>query len=298
MAFTEITDFSDLANMQSMAQHYGFQSHGVQADKIYFSENFELYKNEEDFYSFQERNSNFIGIYDSEEYGITIDVKFFDQIKRYLYNSDRLLVVGDKVFKLFENGILEGNFEEIETIKSIQDDYFTYEFNSNFIFRPSVVVESSQNINQIEPRDVQHFCSSGPVEDRVTNGRDRTYLRVRLDHAEFEQLGLYRHVWKADYMARPYKRTLGIWYWAERTLSACFNFAVAELDGTWNREYCDACYEPLLRWSISGELCPGEYYCPSSFSCRHDVHFDGYDCWADTPSTNPNAELKCNDHLF
>lgn len=189
------------------------------------------------------------------------------------------------------------DFSDPNSVKSIQRDFYQNESISHFDFRPIVIIEEGEKLREVTMRDPQNICPSYE-EDRKTNGRNRTYLRVRLDHEMFEQLGLYRYLWKADYLARPYLRTLGIWYWAERTMTAEFKFAVSELDGVWNREICTRYYAPQLRYSISGDLCRGEYYCPSALPCLHRVHFDAYDCWADTPSTDPSVTLKCNEHLF
>lgn len=295
--FTENIDFSDPNSVKSLLKDYKFKSHGLMADEIYFSQNFESFENEQKFYEFQRENNNFVGIYQSDDYGLTIDVKFFDHINRYLYNEDRLLIIGDKVRKIFENGVLIAELSDIEVLKSIQRDFYQNESISHFDFRPIVIIEEGEKLREVTMRDPQNICPSYE-EDRKTNGRNRTYLRVRLDHEMFEQLGLYRYLWKADYLARPYLRTLGIWYWAERTMTAEFKFAVSELDGVWNREICTRYYAPQLRYSISGDLCRGEYYCPSALPCLHRVHFDAYDCWADTPSTDPSVTLKCNEHLF
>jgi hypothetical protein len=97
-------------------------------------------------------------------------------------------------------------------------------------------------------------------------------------------------------LIRPYKKTLGIWYWCTRTISCNIKIAYDKINSdytTWTRGFyykIETKYDSKLEYVVSsGFLSWG--------SGDPQMHFAGYDSWADTPSNDP-VKLQANTYLF
>ncbi|MDR0286199.1 MAG: hypothetical protein LBI03_00585, partial [Clostridiales bacterium] len=97
---------------------------------------------------------------------------------------------------------------------------------------------------------------------------------------------------QASVSIRPYKKTLGIWFWCTRTMSCN---VVALLDrftsGAWVRD--------TIRGNDPGTLTSHLIYVENftSWGPGPIWYYAAFDCWADSPST-PQATALCNHTLI
>lgn len=63
----------------------------------------------------------------------------------------------------------------------------------------------------------------------------------------------------------------------------------------WVREYGDYSCTEKSAYSVSGELC--SYWVSTGFTVTPQGHFARYDCWVNTHSTSPDAEIEANKFL-
>lgn len=114
------------------------------------------------------------------------------------------------------------------------------------------------------------------------------YLEIGCRYQHINPAGTWIETY---YLVRPYKRTAWIWFWCSRTISCEIRTAV-------NMLIMDNWYTRQLYGGVSNkhdskvEGSIGEWASVGYFSVV-GIHFAGYDCWADTPDTDP-VVLQCN----
>jgi hypothetical protein len=89
--------------------------------------------------------------------------------------------------------------------------------------------ELSPNTNTL--KDAEFNCGFSSHESKATNGDNRTVLQLNVEYLSDGRV-------QVSSLIRPYKKTLGVWYWCTRTLSCDLKLAIDIKDyyGTWNRQ--------------------------------------------------------------
>lgn len=186
----------------------GFYSFGRASDEFYLSLNTQEI-NPANLEQLVKNNSDYLQLLKDENGEFTLESAFWDDARRRLINVDKMYQIGETVFKLFNFGVVSTHVQNIETLKQITEaNYLNYRDDKRFEI-------GIQNVNTGKMlKDGAYNCGTWK-EDRATNGNDRTYLRVGIFGENLDG-GTYQ--W-TQCLVRPYKKTLGIWYWCFRHIS-------------------------------------------------------------------------------
>jgi hypothetical protein len=139
------------------------------------------------------------------------------------------------------------------------------------------------------------------IERRNDNGSNRTRIRVYFDQiADYDYNGvLIKYNISTNFDAGAYKRVLGVWYTASRTISCNINIKYDYRENTlpWVRR-------GSYTYSNSGTNTTeirrifDVFESPYPYQLGSDrLHFAALNCWADTPDTD-RAEIIWNTELF
>ncbi|MBW7869261.1 MAG: hypothetical protein H3C31_13170 [Brumimicrobium sp.] len=197
--------------------------------------------------------------------------KYSDNPFSILTTSNRLLIVGEKCLKVFDDGLISTDLANINLLDGLSAcklaDVEEHSDLVKSIF--DVKTESAPKGN----------CGTYDI-DRATNNRDRTKIEVsRYFHENY----IF-----ADCIVRPYKKTLGIWYFAKRTIvgsiNASISFIQASVPETLNLVSSTSGYY-AYKWHPSN-------FGGSTFGSYTNDTFDFYNGTGDTPSTS-TASVNC-----
>lgn len=283
----KVLSFSDVER-KKWEETLGFKSFATICNEFYFSINPEEFSNIESLKNYVNINSEYLQLKQDETGDFTLEASLINDPIRYLLNRDRLFQIGDTVYKVLENSIIHSNIIYINKLKAINEGNFL-----NYIADENIFIENQSLNEQGNLKDVTYNCGVW-TEDRVTNGSERTYLRIGI-YSQNIGNGTEQG---ADFMVRPYKKILGIWYWCTRTISCDIAVAVdyyvytSPYSGSWLRQYATYSESGTSTSSISGIL--SSYWISIGFYGTPQSHFGGYHCWADTPSTDPFVSFECN----
>jgi hypothetical protein len=237
------------------------------------------------------QNSNLIelrtvGENDTECYPI-----FSDNPYSVVANEDRLFSVGDMVFKVFDDGLVATkaeNFNDLvalagTSVLGVPDDeeFLISLFNSeDFSGKNSSACKPKRNVEREES----------------ANGNDRTKLKLVTDkikigeiHLNGQKAGVYE---VSSYgRIRPYKKVLGVWFHAKRTINGIIAFEVSWMDGSIPNSHS------MYRSIVNEHKYSATRTIPSSSvpmgTVPTNIKFDEITSWGDTPST-PFVFINCN----
>lgn len=200
--------------------------------------------------------------------------------------ENRMIIVGDKCIKIFDDGLIQAPiqyFNDFETHNGKTVN--TMPENGNF-----VVLKSNKE-------EIQAKSNCGTYQEReVTSGNNRTRITIECYPTLLEGFVPYA---KADGLIRPLKRTLGVWFHAQRTINGRFTFTFAfEQNGTNTQGLpgsgqtilvnIDDNVNPVLAYSVSRS-----YSLPTGGFYPANYRFSSINSFGDTPSTS-SASIVCN----
>lgn len=200
--------------------------------------------------------------------------------------ENRMIIVGDKCLKVFDDGLIHAPikyFNDLEThngktVNSMPD-------NENFD-----VLKSDKN-------EIQTKSNCGTYREReVTSGNNRTRITIECYPSLMQGFVPYA---KADGLIRPLKRTLGVWFHAQRTINGRFTFTFAFEQNGSNFQGIpgsgqtilvpiNEIVNPILSYSVtrSYSLPTGGFY-PANY------RFGSINSFGNTPSTS-SSTIICN----
>lgn len=276
-----------------------FSSFGRVCDELYFSMNETLFKDDEKVKNFVKQHSDKLQLIKDSNGDLTLETILYSNDLRYFANNDKMFQIGEIVYLLLEEGFASASASKIEKLKQINENNYRLFFNdSDVTFSSSLL----SDVNSVL-KDGTYNCGTY-AEERVTNDRERTYLRISTHAINMTLNSIESTVGWVSYIVRPYKKTLGIWYWCTRHIScnikvATDYYANTDMDGNpsnqWQRLIQQDSRTNVYASSVSDKL--PDVVLSFGYHCTPDIHFGGYNSWGDTPSTNPNVVLQCNSFL-
>lgn len=263
------------AEFEIFQKNNHYTSFGKKCDEIYSSFNPKT-ASKEDFENFLKNNKKYINLITREDGDKYLETQLSNNPIRYLLNSNRMIIVGERVYKYFNEGLLSSDVSNFDNIINIEYEDAKCIINPNYCF----VNYSDEFAN----KDLAHDCGTYS-EDRNTVGNDRTFIQVGINF--IEKIDDNHYLYAIYGQIRPYHQVLGIWYYCSRTLSGNFGF---NLDYKQNNIWCRLPYSFAIpnqtstnfAWSFQGTT-----------NVQGDIHFGSINAWGRTPSTG-YAEIYCN----
>ena len=291
---TERLNFVLSANLEELIQYEdskNFKSFGRISDEIYNKSNIENLKSQDELMNFVNLNSDFVRVIKDEQNENVFETVLSSIPYRYLANIDQLFRVNNFVYKVYEDGLVATNVKNVSKLKSLNPKSLS-ELESSDEFRVMLFKREVKYTN----KDVANNCGTY-ASSSSTNTNDRTKIEMGIGYYDFYDINnVPITALNNSVIVRPYKKTLGIWYYCTRTLSCDIKVAVDILKTTgWDRTYHYK-YEAGKSDSKLEYVLDGGVISVGVFA-RYNMHYGGYKCWADSPSTSP-AFLNCNVHLF
>jgi hypothetical protein len=291
LQFKDVSDFFTTLDYISMFNHTErknwednkkFRSIGMASDEFYFSIDTSIFSKVQDVEEFANLNDEYLKLINVDGEYLLETVLSMNKF-RYLANRDHMFQVGDSAYLVLDEVLVHSHFSKINDLKKINDmNYVEYKHSNDF--RIDYLQEAKSE------RYNDNNCGNYK-EERVTNNNNRTYLRI----ASLSLVnGSQKRYW-VDFMVRPYKRTAYVWFYCLRTISCKIHCAHDyKVNSNWLRKVnTPFTYQNIYDWCITGEICN-----ETVNSNQAGNHFGGYDCWADTPSTNPNVIIQCNTNIL
>lgn len=202
-------------------------------------------------------------------------------------NTNRMFIVADLCYKIFDDGVVVSNRENIDLLSSL-----------NQIFAKDVPKSDSYEISVYFETEIDGKTTCHPThnEASVTSGNNRTKLKCKAGQQYYGEIQISPSQKVKVYgvhafgRIRPYKRTLGIWYHAQRTISGRIQFTVTWKDGTVPRTRS-------INNNISGTLSYSQTRSFDELSAPlgekpKEIKFTNINSWGTTPNT-ANATIIC-----
>jgi hypothetical protein len=253
-----------VAERREWEQQQGFKSYATKCEELF--EEFEAngINSDEDIYNFVKENPDYF--YIREEEGELYLTSYLENLPcSYLVNEKQLIQSNDKIIKAFANGYASLDFKDLSIIDDLKslDDCIPFQ---------------NITVSQITSKSIvkKQFRQDNTDGD----GRERTLAEVYITNTPVD-------TWESVFFIRPYKKTLGVWYYAKRTITgemvAHWRYKRSSADQWWPGEGEDHIIKEVGRYaysytSILDELPWVNYY-------LHSAEYTMINGWADTEST-------------
>ncbi|NLA25523.1 MAG: hypothetical protein GX879_11215 [Bacteroidales bacterium] len=249
----------------------GYMSYGRYCDEFYNSIDFEQFKSQEDIIAFVIANKEYLNLIDEGNGEYTVDVKYNEKFMRYMCGVNKIFIVKDSAYKILEDKFISCSFNNIEELNNITEaNYQSYIDDDEFLFFDSQVKTNSTK---------DDATNNGKSKEATsTNGNNRTKSMALIELGP--PISNYKATCYAGAKVRPYKKTLGIWYYCKRTIDLNTTFYVHyEIDDIWystgGYSHNSTIYAYVHEYSIT---------VPSYVD---DAHFGDVYVYGDTPDTSP-----------
>ncbi|MBQ9471136.1 MAG: hypothetical protein IJU72_09335 [Bacteroidales bacterium] len=181
----------------------GYISIGSESERFYESVDFDSYNDAADFHQLVADNSDLLQLVVDEDSELTLETRFHSHPARYLINRDGLAIIGDTAAKVFENGTFKAHRRNLQQVAKLQ----CLEDCPAHIGRMEQVNIISKTIDFGAKSSA---CQGTEHQWHSTNGNNRLRARILITSDPIRS--------SCELLARPYKRTLGAWYWCSRTM--------------------------------------------------------------------------------
>lgn len=266
----------------------GFKSLLTYVYEIYEKIDMEKLESKNQLESFVSENSNIVSLSVNNDNELVYRPFYSDIDYSIVANTNRMFIVADLCYKIFDDGIVVSNRENIDLLTSL-DQIFAKDVPKSDKYEISVYFETEIN--------GKTTCHPTHNEASVTSGNNRTKLKCKAGQQYYGEMQLSPNHPKVKIYGvhafgriRPYNRTLGIWYHARRTISGRIQFTVTWKDGTVPRT-------KSINNNISGTLSYSQTRSFDELSAPlgekpKEIKFTNINSWGTTPNT-ANATIIC-----
>jgi len=214
LIFKSIEEFDNtLAKVNAMTKserlewekQQGFKSFGTICDEFYETIEPEKFKSIEELRNFVTANSNKIQLYNNPNGDVYCVTNEFKNPERYLLNNEKMYIIGIKVFKKLDDGLVVTNISNIDRLNSVE---YCDELDTN------IFLESLQESNTIQKAPNANVTEDDAYDDRVIKGPgwgdDDTYRLHVWISTELGGYGTTKHL--SMVCIKNFYRALGIWF--------------------------------------------------------------------------------------
>jgi hypothetical protein len=264
----------------------GYKSLYTQVHTVYEEINMDEIKDTKEIYDHVNRNKNLLEIAKNVDGELEYRPFYSDNPYSFVASENRMVIVDSLCLKIFDDGLVSTNIENFENLenqesKSVKKLNLNGDFNISYFTTQDIISKSNCGINR---------------EARATSGNNRTKITLECYAV---QIGGFVPSGEASGLIRPYKKTLGIWYYAQRTISGRFKFDFAYEENGTNHQgdpgsgeteeiSIDHTVSPTLAYAVSRT-----FPMPTGGFYPFNYRFSSILSWGTTPDTN-NASITCN----
>lgn len=233
-----------------------------------------------------QNNDAYIYLAEDENDWQSLEARFDICPQYYIMNLNRMYIVGDSVYKVFDEGLLITSTENyLEMIGIADEDLVLYLEYPEYFF-----IANFQSSKKKGTKDNAYNAGTNPkpASRKATTGNRRTTIRLKILPKGYNS---YTQVFSRTVTckARSYRRVLGVWFHSKSTLSVSFRFRLDYI-GTDNDQKLVKIVLPPL---IQDKKATAVYKFETKFQ---NDHFGGLDAWAKTPETD-YARIQINPEI-
>lgn len=221
-----------------------FKSLYTIAYQVYQQFDIENLANIEDLKSFVQENANLVSLNKSD--GETEFVpNYVDNSFSKIVSSNRLFIVDELVYKVYDDGLLYCSIAQIDVLKNL--DFIRLKGNSI----PNGIEQIFYDRTSVNEK----ICDSNYRTARADNGGER----IRLIMECYAGTGLDNNKVITVSNLRPFNRVLGVWYHCQRTISGSLNYVVtwSQNGNTYNNPV-NFTVTPTYGWAVEAtQIHPG-----------------------------------------
>ncbi len=276
--------------LKAYEESKGYESFGRKCDEIYNSINPEDFKSLDEIKSFVEKYNEYLIMVDEGNGEFSVETVLESNPYRYFINTNKLFQVNNSVYKLFEDGIVSTDVNNISQLATMTNkEILNIENNDKFRFMPA------HTSNDPDLKNALVNCGYGK-SDTKTDGNNRTKVEFGLYYLDTYDIdGNKMTIFENRVLVKPQKRTLGGWFGCERTIYCDFKIAVDyETTSGWERDYYRVREWPKKTTKVEVVLEGG--IVSWGYWSRYNMYYGSYDCYGDTPSA-PEIHFQCEEYL-
>ncbi len=217
------------AERREWERQQGFKSYATKCEELFEELEENGINSDEDIFHFVKENSDYFFIREEEGEQYLTSYLEFSSFYHFV-DENRMLQIGNNIIKAFDEGIISAPIKERESLLNVTSFYEPA--SERFYYFEHI-------LNDIlsDPKDYPDGCNCDREEiiARKTNGNERTYVRFYIDNATimtgdpgYDNFIYSQGLRNVCYhmKVRPYKKTLGVWYWCRRTITYNVNYSV------------------------------------------------------------------------
>lgn len=279
-SLSKVVQLSD-EELLAFENNNGYKSLGRLSEEIYKNIDMDCFGSTDEIIAYVEENNEYLQLIDDGNGELELETTFYDRADRYFLNKDKMYQIGDTVIKAFETGTVKASINDLDILKSLKSDDVNYN-QDNPVYK---AIANSDN-GDISLKSTAGSCGTSHTW-RSTNGKNRLKVKMNVYNNGGKKV-------KSHFIARPYKRTLRVWFYCSRTMKVDADFVVYY----WDKSASGSSYErkeyPLSYYVNWQGL--SKYERNQNIWCIHSgfkPSYKNYDVWADTYSVSPISQ-ECN----
>jgi ribosome-associated toxin RatA of RatAB toxin-antitoxin module len=289
--YVKSCDFSELKRWED---ENNFKSFGRVCEELYASIDFNKFTNQSDFFDLVNEYSEYLQLIPIGDEEYTLETKVDDNPYRYFLNKDMIFQIGSVVYKLVDSELIASPAGNIENLKKLTVSNLDFHLKDTSKYL-QVTQTKRLNCDYVNTKDVGNNVGTYRLAgDTVGNNATKLVIQIYtaniMDQWTYEEIGT---LLRAHYLVRPYKKTLGIWYFCTRTISCNIRLRLDWKDssGNWDYQICTYTNSGTFDSKLEGDVYSN--YVSFGYFYNPTAHFGGIDSWGRTPDTD-KAEIKLN----
>ncbi|MHB9140337.1 MAG: hypothetical protein ACYC25_00490 [Paludibacter sp.] len=160
----------------------GFKSFGITCDEFYASIDLKEFKSLDDVKNYVSIHSDLLEIYQNETGDNFLEVQEFKNPSRYLMNTSRMYIIGDLVYKQYDDGIATTNIANISKLKNTKD--INLLINDNL-----VTIFSNKNFNSKQKAaNVVTNVSSADANANNSTGKRNIHVWIETSNYQHDNI--------------------------------------------------------------------------------------------------------------
>jgi len=266
----------------------GFKSLLTYVYEIYEGIDMEELDSKNKLETFVSENSSIVSIRINSDDELEYRPYYSDIDYSIIANTNRMFIVGELCYKIFDDGIVVSQSENIDLLNSL-----------NQISAKDVPKSDRYEISVYFEAEIDGKSTCHPTNNQatVTSGSNRTKLKCITGQQYYGEMQLSPNHPKVKIYGvhafgriRPYKRTLGIWYHARRTISGRIQFTVSWKNGnTPVSASINSNVGPSLSYSQTRSF---DHISTPLGEKPKEIKFTNINSWGTTPNTG-NVTIIC-----
>lgn len=199
----------NLRELLEWQKQQSYTSFGVECERFYSKINPEVFKSQEEIFTFVEENQKYIHFATDDNGDMAVESQLASHPNRFFISKDKIFTIQNMAYKCYNEGMISTSIENIEKLKLITD----------MKTLPSTKSESDFYVQYFSPKLLTKVNYRSYIEAKEqNNGRDQTRFWMQIFNTVMGST--YPSISHVEYTVQPRMKTMGIYFGCFRTLNA------------------------------------------------------------------------------